>query len=1043
MLHLRRRAPFIASLAAVLGAAVLIPAAAKAATPVFGSVLAIGGTPSDIALDEARAQLYVADMGAGLIDVVSTADNRIHSSINVLPFPGALALSADGHYLLVAHYCNIAPPPGPTTSPSCSNAVTSIDLTLGTQQVFFLGSAPLGIAFLNSGTALVVTTTDFLTFAPGTGSVQLVQTIANVAKQIPAPLATFSGQIIQASLTTSADGKSVWGIASAGEKTQLIFRYDATAGTFEESVYVTSPTLLPRVSTAANGSSAMVGYALIDPGAVLKGRYPDAIESSHITSSVIDSVNGLIYAQIPDGNQPAGAGPLPSGSTAQAAMMIMDADNLTFHDRISIPENMAGRGVLNSAATVMYVVSESGVMVLPVGALNDAHRIAATVEDLLITTNFCNSSVLTRDLKITDPGGGATDFTITPSQPGVTIFPASGTTPATVKVMVDPSVVKSTGGTTAVMLNLTSHSAVNHPKPVRLLIGNPDPSQRGTVISQPGVLSDILADTLRNRIYVLRQDMNQLLVYDGLTMNLIATLRTATSPTMMAMTRDKSYLLVGHDDSQYIYVYDLDTLNRVTQVVLPGGHFARSIAVSNAAILALVRNEGGDPVGMIDSINLAGGSAAPLPSLGVYENKIPTSTGVLTASPNGSSILMASPDGNVALYSAAANSFVLSRHDLTSLSGAFAASDFGLYVAGNSVLNASLVPSGALSATGLLSSGFSFVNRGGYMAAGASGSTAGTMLQVSSLEPGAAGPTSVLMTEAPLPPVDISSANSVANTYGTYGSGTNNLHAATSFSRSVAVLPNASTVVALSTSGLTVLATSYPVTTVPRITAVTSAADGSAAVAPGGLISIYGQNMSGANFAASQVPLTTGLGNSCIGVNGSPIPLLYVSASQINAQLPFDAIGNATLTIHTPDGVSNNLPLTVEPTAPSIFVANSGSETLGLVVRNTNGQLVTPTNPIHPKDGITIYLTGMGETFPAIPAGAAAPSDPLSRVSQAPALTIAGMDLAVSYAGLAPGEVGVYQINATVPQSVLTGMSMPLTINQGGATTTLNVRVVK
>src|SRR6185312_464907 len=415
------------------------------------------------------------------------------------------------------------------------------------------------------------------------------------------------------------------------------------------------------------------------------------------------------------------------------------------------------------------------------------------------------------------------------------------------KVMVDPAIVKSTGGTTVAMLKLTSLTAVNHPKPVRLLISKPDPSQRGAVISQPGVLSDILADTSRNRIYVLRQDMNQLLVYDGLTMNLIATVRTGTSPTMMAMTRDQAYLLVGHDDSEYIYVYDLNTLTPLTPILLPGGHFARSIAVSNAAILALVRNEGGDPAGLIDSINLAGRTATALPSLGVYENKLPTSTGVLTASPSGSSILMVTPDGNVALYSAASNSFVVSRHDLSSLSGAFAASDLGVYVAGNSVLNASLLPSGTLSATGLSSSGFSFVNQGGYMAASAS--TAGTMLQLSSLQSGTAGPTSVLMTEAPLLPVDISSGSAIANTFGTYGSGGNNTHAATSFSRTLAVLPNAGTIVALSTSGLTLLGTSYPATPVPQINAVTSAADGSAAVAPGGLISIYGQNMSGANFA--------------------------------------------------------------------------------------------------------------------------------------------------------------------------------------------------
>ena len=49
----------------------------------------------------------------------------------------------------------------------------------------------------------------------------------------------------------------------------------------------------------------------------------------------------------------------------------------------------------------------------------------------------------------------------------------------------------------------------------------------------------------------------------------------------------------------------------------------------------------------------------------------------------------------------------------------------------------------------------------------------------------------------------------------------------------------------------------------------------------------------------------------------------------------------------------------------------------------------------------------------------------------------------MSYAGLAPDEVGVYQINATVPFGVPTGLAVPLVISQGGASTTLNVRVVQ
>ena len=50
--------------------------------------------------------------------------------------------------------------------------------------------------------------------------------------------------------------------------------------------------------------------------------------------------------------------------------------------------------------------------------------------------------------------------------------------------------------------------------------------------------------------------------------------------------------------------------------------------------------------------------------------------------------------------------------------------------------------------------------------------------------------------------------------------------------------------------------------------------------------------------------------------------------------------------------------------------------------------------------------------------------------------------MAVTYAGLAPGEVGVYQINATVPTGVASSLAVPLVINQNGAATTLSVRVV-
>ena len=53
------------------------------------------------------------------------------------------------------------------------------------------------------------------------------------------------------------------------------------------------------------------------------------------------------------------------------------------------------------------------------------------------------------------------------------------------------------------------------------------------------------------------------------------------------------------------------------------------------------------------------------------------------------------------------------------------------------------------------------------------------------------------------------------------------------------------------------------------------------------------------------------------------------------------------------------------------------------------------------------------------------------------------MPLDLQYAGLAPGYVGVYQINASVPGNVPLGLDIPLVINQGSSATSLSVRVVK
>jgi uncharacterized protein (TIGR03437 family) len=989
----------------------------------FGTVAAIGGQAADIALDQGRGVLYIANFTANRIDVLSTADNTVHTSINVSPHPGSLALSPDAQYLLIAHFGNTTPP-----DPS-QNLLTLIHLTDNSRQTFITGDPPLGVAFYGGiptgpGRALVVTTTGFFTMDPTNGVLSAVTTFANLALTLPVPAPTFPGQILQTALTTSGDHQTIWGVAGAGTGNQVIYQFSARTGVLNATIDVSSPPLLNRVSVANDGSYAMIGWAMFAGGALV-ARYPNVVTSTNVTGHAIDQTNNLIYAQIPDVTQPLGppytstttsAGTTPSASLP--TLLLMDADNLTVRDRILIPEDMVGRAVLNAAATILYAVSDSGVMVLPVGSLNSYHRLASSQEDVLIQTTFCNRTTVAQTLTITDPGGGHTDFTITPSQSGVTVTPSSGTTPATVQVMIDPNVFQ-TKGTTVVSLALSSLSAINVPKPVRLLVNNPDQNQRGTVVDVPGVLSDILPDTARNRFYILRQDLNQLLVYDGATNQRIVALRTATTPTGMSLSNDQKYLLVTHNDSQLVTVYDLGTLLPVSPIVLPGGHYGRSVAQSNAETLVLVRDEG-TGTGAIDAIDLTNRTSAKLASLGVFTNAV-SATGVLASAPNGRTILMAAPDGSVMLYSADANTFTVARKDFTSLSGAYAASSYDSYVVGNNVLNASAVPQGTMSSSLGTTSGFAFTGQGGYQVEATATASAGVIQNLPTPLAGTVNP--IPMTEAPILPTTT-----------------------VTFTRTVAPMTSAGTVIALTVSGFTVLSANYAAATAPPvISRVVSAADGSAAVAAGGLISVYGSLMSPVNIATSQIPLPTALGESCLTVNGTPIPLLFVSSGQVNAQLPFNVAGSATMSIHTPAGISNNFNFTSQGAAPSIFMSGTAGPETGLatVIRADDGQLVTPTNPIHYGDTLVIYLTGMGTISPAVNAGLAAPMSPLSYVTDAPTLTLGGSPLTLLYAGLVPGYIsGLYQINATVPSGVTQGLSIPLVINQGGGSTTLYVRVV-
>ncbi|MEO8658565.1 MAG: hypothetical protein ABI693_08850, partial [Bryobacteraceae bacterium] len=895
----------------------------------FGKVVAIGGNPSDIALDEPRGVLYIANFTANRVEVMSLSDGSIQTSLNVASQPSALALSPDGHFLLVAHYGNFAAPSAP------KNALTVVDLSSGSRQTLALTDPPLGVAFGIDGMALVVTSTEFILFDPLLGTSQVVDTIAGViANLLPQKPGTFPPQIVAASVGASADKRHIFGVTDT-----ILFSYDVIQRQVKAINYVASPPFGPRtVSVSRDGSYWLAGWGMFDNRGLL-AQFPNPSGVLNIGGHAIDTERGIIYAQVPQAMQGSG-----TTTATRPQLTVVDADNLAIRETLQLPENLAGKAALSSDGGTLYAASDSGVLILAVGSLPSFHRISASVEDLAFRGNFCDRRVLTQTLTIVDPGGGHTSFSVSSPGAGVSVSPSSGVTPATVHVSVDLGSFQNQQGTTALPLKIVSSSAINVPRDVRLLVTMQDPDQRGTAVDVPGTLVDLLADPSRDRFFLLRQDTNQVLVFDGKTYRQLATLRTGNTPTQMAISFDRRYLLVGNDNSQVANVFDLETLEPDQPVRFPGGHYPRSIASTGNATLAATRVAG--PTHKIDRVDMASRTASELTTLGVFENDIDVNTW-LVASPNGARALAAEADGNLLLYDANVDTFTISRKEPAALSGAVAASSNDQFVVGNALLNASLVHTLNFDAGGGTTSGFAFLGDTAYRTTALTQSGPGVIERLNL----ATGDSikSTRMVEAPY--------------LGTLGA---------VFTRTIAPLYSRTAIINLTTSGFTVLPWDYDASVaVPHIDALVNAADGMKAVAPGGLITVFGRDLSPVNMATSERPLPTALGESCLTVNGQPIPMLFVSPAQVNAQLPWTAEGNMTMILRTPGGTSDSFNFPVSTAAPAVFRSGvAGPDTnIPTLVRAANNTLVTPSNPVHREDTLVIYLTGMGATFPTVHAG--------------------------------------------------------------------------
>jgi uncharacterized protein (TIGR03437 family) len=153
--------------------------------------------------------------------------------------------------------------------------------------------------------------------------------------------------------------------------------------------------------------------------------------------------------------------------------------------------------------------------------------------------------------------------------------------------------------------------------------------------------------------------------------------------------------------------------------------------------------------------------------------------------------------------------------------------------------------------------------------------------------------------------------------------------------------------------------------------------------------------------------------------------------------MPFEVSGSATVTV-TAGGLqtaTKSVPL--HSTAPGIFLLAQG----WAAAVNQDGSVNGSDDAAAPGASIAVYVTGLGAVSPPVATGAPAPAESFSMVTSMVTATLGGQPAMVLFAGLAPGYVGLYQVNLMIPQ--LAPGNYPLQISANGAasnTATISIR---
>jgi uncharacterized protein (TIGR03437 family) len=226
---------------------------------------------------------------------------------------------------------------------------------------------------------------------------------------------------------------------------------------------------------------------------------------------------------------------------------------------------------------------------------------------------------------------------------------------------------------------------------------------------------------------------------------------------------------------------------------------------------------------------------------------------------------------------------------------------------------------------------------------------------------------------------------------------------------------------------------------------VNAASNLSGPIAPGEIVALYGSGLGPEQLTLFHFGATgtieTQLASTQVFFNDIPAPIIYTSATQVAAIVPYSITGSGARVVVTYQGrTSSAFLLPIAASAPGIFTFDSSGKGQVAAV-NQDGSLNTASSRAKVGEIISLFATGEGQTTPPGLDGKPA-SLPLPRPNLSVSATIGGRTAGVQYAGGAFGLVaGLIQINVQIPSGIEVGSAVPVVMQIGNVSSQNGVTI--